>query len=253
MKFIKQVYTLWAAFWFIFLFLLLFPLFWIFLQKESWKPAAHYLNRFWGKLYFPIIGIPVRIRYEFEPDPKQAYVFCGNHFSYLDIAVMGLVVKNYFAFVGKSDLKKIPLFGYMFRKLHIQVDRKDKNSRTKSLTRSIKALQSGRSVVIFPEGGILSKNIPQLHTSLKDGAFLMAIQEQVPLVPISFLNNYKVLFDDELLLHPQPIEIVVHQPIFTEGMTKENIEELKQHFSLTVQNTIDAYHKRKESLKNTNH
>jgi pyrroline-5-carboxylate reductase len=67
------------------------------------------------------------------------------------------------------------------------------------------------------------------------------------------LNNYKVLFDDELLLHPQPIEIVVHQPIFTEGMTKENIEELKQHFSLTVQNTIDAYHKRKESLKNTNH
>jgi 1-acyl-sn-glycerol-3-phosphate acyltransferase len=233
------LYTIWAAFWFVLLFLLLFPFFWIFLQKESWKPQAHYLNRLWGKILFFIIGMPVKVQYEAQPDRNKAYVFCANHFSYFDIAVMGMIIRNYYAFVGKASLKNVPLFGYMFRKLHIMVDRSDPNSRSNSLSRSIKALQNGRSIMIFPEGGIKSKNIPQMHLPLKDGAFIMAIQQQVPLVPITFLNNYKIQHDDELLIHQGTVRAIIHKPIETTGMTQDDVENLKKQFVGIVQGALD--------------
>jgi 1-acyl-sn-glycerol-3-phosphate acyltransferase len=241
MRILTFLYTLWAAFWFVFLFLLLFPFFWLFLQKPEWKPKAHYLNRLWGKIFFPIIGIPFDIQYEFEPDEKKPYVFCANHFSYADIAAMGLIIKNYYAFVGKASIKGVPLFGYMFAKLHIQVDRNDKNSRATSLTRSIKALQSGRSVMIFPEGGIKSTNFPQMYLPLKDGGFSMAIQQQVPIVPISLLNNYKIMHDNEFAVYPQTLRAIVHKPIETTGMTQDDVETLKQTFYDIVQGALNKY------------
>jgi 1-acyl-sn-glycerol-3-phosphate acyltransferase len=242
MRILIFLYTAWAAFWFVFLFLLLFPFFWIFLQKEEWKPKAHYLNRLWGKMLFPLIGIRVKIQYEFVPDEKKAYVFCANHFSYFDIAAMGLIIKNYYAFVGKSDVKQIPLLGYMFAKLHIQVDRADKDSRAKSMTRSIRTLINGRSIMIFPEGGIKSKNFPQMFKPLKDGAFVMAIQQQVPIVPITFLNNYKILHDDELVLYPQTMRAIVHEPIDTTGMSQSDIEVLKEKTFQVIQSALNKYH-----------
>jgi 1-acyl-sn-glycerol-3-phosphate acyltransferase len=239
MRILTFFYTLWATFWFVFLFLLLFPLFWLFLQKPEWKPKAHYLNRLWGKVFFPIIGIGFDIKYEFEPDVNKTYVFCANHFSYVDIAVMGVIIKNYFAFVGKSSIKGVPLFGYMFAKLHIQVDRSDKNSRVTSLTRSIKALQSGRSVMIFPEGGIWSKDFQKMSLPLKDGGFSMAIQQQIPIVPITLLNNHKVMQDGKFALYRQTIKAIVHKPIDTKGLTQDDVENLKSMFYGIVQEALD--------------
>jgi 1-acyl-sn-glycerol-3-phosphate acyltransferase len=241
MRILTFFYTLWATFWFVFLFVLLFPLFWLFLQKPTWKPKAHYLNRLWGKMFFPIAGIPIKVQYDFEPDLTKTYVFCANHFSYVDIAAMGMIIKNYYAFVGKSSIKGVPLFGYMFAKLHIQVDRGDKNSRVTSMSRSLKALQSGRSVMIFPEGGIWSEDIPKMSLPLKDGGFAMAIKQQIPIVPITLLNNYKIMRDGEFAVHPQTLRAIVHQPIETTGMTNDDIEDLKMKFYEVVQGALDCY------------
>jgi 1-acyl-sn-glycerol-3-phosphate acyltransferase len=239
MKIFSWIYTVWCAFWFIIVFLLLFPVVFIALQKEQWKPIAHYCNRIWGKIFFFVIGQPVHVTYETELDPKRAYVFCANHFSYLDIAMMGVVVKNYFAFMGKSSVKKVPLFGYMFTKLHIQVDRTVKNSRIKALTRSIKALKSGRSIMIFPEGGIFSTNFPEMIQPFKDGAFSMAIENQVPIVPISLLDNYKVM--PETLFKWHKIRVIVHKPIETTGKTKADIDDLKKQVYDVIQPTLNKF------------
>jgi 1-acyl-sn-glycerol-3-phosphate acyltransferase len=127
----------------------------------------------------------------------------------------------------------------MFAKLHIQVDRNDKNSRVTSMNRSLKALQSGRSVMIFPEGGIWSKNIPKMSLPLKDGGFAMAIKQQIPIVPITLLNNYKIIHDNDFAVYPRTIRAIVHQPIETLGMTNANIEELKMKFYEIVQGALD--------------
>ncbi len=239
MKIFSWIYTVWCAFWFLLVFLLLFPIVYVCLQKEKWKPVAHYCNRIWGKIFFFMIGQPVKVTYETELDAKRAYVFCANHFSYLDIAMMGVVVKNYFAFMGKSSVKKVPLFGYMFTKLHIQVDRTAKNSRIKALTRSIKALKSGRSIMIFPEGGIFSTNFPEMIQPFKDGAFSMAIENQVPIVPISLLDNYKVM--PETLFKWHKIRVIVHKPIETTGMIKADIEDLKKQVYGVIQPTLNKF------------
>lgn len=239
MKIFSWIYTVWCAFWFIVVFLLLFPIVYVSLQKEQWKPIAHYCNRIWGKIFFFVIGQPVKVTYEAKLDPKRAYVFCANHFSYLDIAMMGVVVKNYFAFMGKSSVKKVPLFGYMFTKLHIQVDRTAKDSRIKALTRSIKALKSGRSIMIFPEGGIFSTNFPEMIQPFKDGAFSMAIENQVPIVPISLLDNYKVM--PTTLFKWHKIRVIVHKPIETTGMVKADIEGLKKQVYEVIQPALNKY------------
>ena len=152
---LKGLYTFWAGFVFVLIFLLLYPLIFVFLQRRSWKRVAHRLVGLWGQLFFLFAGIRIKVTHHFKPDPKQTYVFCSNHFSYVDIAVVVVIIRHYFSFVGKNAMKKIPLFGYLYARLNILVDRGDKNSRANSLSRSIRALQSGRSIIIFPEGGII--------------------------------------------------------------------------------------------------
>mgnify|MGYP002777855781 FL=1 len=240
------LYTIWAAFWFVGLFLLLFPFMYLFLQRERWKPYAHYCNRLWGKLFFPIIGMPIDVRYDYRPDPALTYVFCANHFSYLDIAAMGVILPNFYAFMGKSAVKKAPLFGYMFAKLHIQVDRSDPGSRSKALQRSMKALDRGRSIVIFPEGGIRAEHPPKMHHPFQNGAFVMAIQQQVPIVPISLLNTYRLLPDKKKpMLHPGRLRAVVHPPIPTVGLTQDDVPALKERVYRIIDETINPSRKSK--------
>ncbi|AUD02282.1 lysophospholipid acyltransferase family protein [Spirosoma pollinicola] len=224
----RLLYTIWCATYLVALYIVLFPIQFVFLQRNAWKPLAHKINRVWGKLFFIGVGIPVRVEYRFQPDPKQVYVFCANHFSYLDIAAMGVIVNNYYAFVGKSDVKHIPLLGYMFAKLHVQVDRKQPNSRAYSLAKSIRTLASGRSIMIFPEGGIHTPEPPQM-VPFKDGAFTMAIQQQVPIVPITLLTNYHILPDrSPIRFYWHPLRAVIHPPIETACMTQEDVKPLKE-------------------------
>jgi 1-acyl-sn-glycerol-3-phosphate acyltransferase len=239
MRILLLLYTAWCAFWFVTLFLILFPFTWLFLQKEEWKPYAHYVNRLWGKFFFAIVGIRIKVENRFKPEPRGTYVLCANHFSYLDIASMGVIVNNYYVFVGKHGVKKVPLFGYMFAKLHIQVDREKGHSRAYSLNKSIKTLASGRSVMIFPEGGIATKNLPHLHLPLQKGAFIMAIQQQVPLVPISLLTNHHLLPDESpFRIRPGVVQAVVHEPIATTGLTQDDVPALMQRWAEVVQGAM---------------
>lgn len=238
----SSLYTLWCAFWFILIFLLLFPFTFLFLQRESWKPYAHKINAIWGHIFFFLAGIKIEVDYQYQPDPKRTYVFCANHFSYIDIASMGVIIPNYYAFVGKHGVKKVPLFGYMFSKLHIQVNREKANSRAYSLTKSIKTLRSGRSVVIYPEGGIKSTNPPQMHRPFKDGAFKMAIQEGVPIVPVTLLTNHRILPDVlPLRLHRHPIKAIVHPPIDTRGLTQNDLEWLKEKTFTIIDEALNSH------------
>ncbi|GAB2786806.1 lysophospholipid acyltransferase family protein [Rhabdobacter roseus] len=241
MRFLSLLYTAWCALWLVTLFAILFPFTYLFLQKEAWKPYAHYLNRLWGKLFFPLVGISFAVDYRFRPEPRGTYVFCANHFSYLDIAVMGVILPHYYAFVGKHGVKKVPLFGYMFSKLHIQVDRQKGTSRAYSLSKCLRTLAAGRSVMIFPEGGIASKYPPRLHLPLQKGAFTMAIQRQVPILPITLLTNHQLLPDrPPLRMRPGTVRAVVHEPIETVGLTQADVPTLMEQWRQVVQSTLLA-------------
>lgn len=237
----RRLYSFWCQFWFVTLFLLLFPLFWLFLQREAWHPKAHYLNRLWGHLYFPICGLPVTLENRQPLPANQTYVFCANHFSYLDIAVMGVAIPHFYAFIGKSQLTKVPLFGYMFRKLHIPVNRESKMERYRILQKSIRCLRHGRSIVVFPEGGIRSEHPPHM-ADFKDGAFRMAIETKTPVVPITFPYNWQILPDvGGLQFRRKPIKVVIHEPISTENLTMDDVETLKNATFAVIDNELKKH------------
>jgi 1-acyl-sn-glycerol-3-phosphate acyltransferase len=227
MKFIRGVHTLYALILFIILFLLFFPLFLIPIYFPRQFKLVGVLNRWWAWVFFPLTGFPWHVEYRKKLDPKKRYIFCPNHFSYLDIAIMGLNQHNTI-FVGKSAMEKIPLFGFMYRHLHITVDREKLSSKYSTFTRSLAALDQGKSLVIFPEGGMVT-HLPPHMGRFKDGAFRAAIEKQIEIVPVTIPFNWIILPDSKyLLLHWKPLKLIFHEPVNPSEYTLKEVDILKE-------------------------
>jgi len=100
-------------------------------------------------------------------------------------------------------------------------------SRYTTLIRSMEAIDEGKSLVVYPEGGIMSKNPPQL-SDFKDGAFRTAIEKQIPIVPVTIPYNWIILPDNEFLLRWHKVKVIFHEPIITKGMGTKEIGKLKE-------------------------
>jgi 1-acyl-sn-glycerol-3-phosphate acyltransferase len=175
---------------------------------------------------FYFILVPFEIIERKKLDRTKQYIFCSNHFSYLDIPTMGLNPVNAI-FVGKNDMERVPMFGFMYRKLHITVNRENFRSRGNTMIASMKAIDEGKSLIVFPEGGMHSQEAPQM-IAFKDGAFRTAIEKQVPIVPVTIPFNWKILPDQSpMRLHKSKVSIVFHEPIETLGMSLDDIGLLK--------------------------
>jgi 1-acyl-sn-glycerol-3-phosphate acyltransferase len=190
---------------------------------------------------FIFVGLPFKTEYRFKLNTKSQYIFCPNHTSYMDIPTMGLNKHNTI-FVSKSDIKKVPLFGYMYSKLHILVDRKKLKSRYTSMVRSIEAIDEGKSLVIYPEGGILSKHPPHM-ADFKDGAFRVAIEKQIPIVPVTIPYNWIILPDNEFLLQWHKVKVIFHEPVSTQGLTINDVDALKQKVRAIINEELKKHSK----------
>ena len=228
MKILRIIHTGYGFAVFILLFFLLLPLLLIPIIMPKQYRLVGIINRWWAKLLFIFCILPYRVECRSKLDSNKTYIFCPNHFSYLDIPTLGLNPINTI-FVGKSEMEKIPLFGFMYRKLHITVDRTSLKSKFNTLQRSLEALDEGKSLVIYPEGGIITSQPPRMGR-FKDGAFRAAIQKQIPIVPVTIPYNWLILPDaKELLLRQGTIKIIFHEPIETVGMTLNDADALREN------------------------
>ena len=225
-------------------FLLLSPFFALALLNSKWHRQALLLNQFWSRAFLSGMGVPAIVYGKEHLKKNQTYVLAPNHFSLLDIALMGYIPKP-FVFVGKVSLAKIPLFGDMFRKLHITVDRNSLKSRYEAMEKSLKAVDEGKSLVMYPEGGIRTDNPPQLAT-FKNGPFKVAIQKQIPVVPITIPFNYTILPDDgKLLMRPIRPVLVIHPPIDTTGLGVGDVTKLRDKTYSIIERELQRFHNEK--------
>lgn len=226
-RFLSAIHTFYGLTIFGILFLIFFILLLIPIFFRSQFRLIGVFNRWWAHLLFTLAFIPYKVNHRSKLDPKKQYIFCPNHFSYLDIPAMGLTPINSI-FVGKNDMENIPLFGFMYRKLHITVDRGKLKSRMKTILRSLEALDHGKSLIIFPEGGVLTTRAPEM-VPFKDGAFRAAIEKQIPIVPVTIPFNWIILPDTSpLRLHRGRLEVTFHEPVPVDGYTLDNVDELKE-------------------------
>jgi 1-acyl-sn-glycerol-3-phosphate acyltransferase len=226
MKVFRWLYTGYSIFVFVILFFIFFLLLLIPICFPKQFKLVGILNRWWAYVFFFMIALPWKREVRGKLDPKKQYIFCPNHFSYADIPTMGLNPHNAI-FVGKNDMEHIPLFGFMYKKLHITVDRGNLNSRVNTFKRSLKAIDEGKSLVIYPEGGIVTTGKPVMG-KFKDGAFRIAIEKQIAIVPVTIPYNWIILPPEKFLVRWKPIKLIFHEPIETRGMTTADVNALKE-------------------------
>ena len=202
-----------------------------------------WLHRMWAWIYYTFSFIPIKCIYSDKLDFRQQYIFCSNHFSYLDIPAIG-INKVRPVFVGKHSLGKIPLFGYMYRNIHITLNKEKLKSKYDVMGKCAAELDAGQNLVIFPEGGIVSKNMPRM-APFKEGAFRLAIEKQVPIVPVTIPFNWILLPDDgKLLLHRHKNMVIFHDPIDTRGFTDADVDSLRQKVYNEIDNELMARNSR---------
>lgn len=237
MKVFRRIYSTYGLLVFTLTFILLLPFFVITIKIPGLKKYGRRLNRLWSSIFFAFVFIRVEFVNRHLIKKDQQYIIVSNHFSYLDIPVLGFINKD-IVFVGKSSLGKIPLFGYMFRNLHIAVDRSSLKSRGESIMKTKQALEEGSSVVMFPEGGITSPAPPKMGR-FKDSAFKIAIEKQIPVIPVTLSYNHLILPDDgRLLLKNKKARAVIHPPISVDEMDKQSVTELRDACFNVIQHQL---------------
>jgi 1-acyl-sn-glycerol-3-phosphate acyltransferase len=175
-----------------------------------------------------VSGIFFKVTYEEPVDPQKTYIICGNHTSNLDVSAISIALKNDLAFIGKEELIHNMVLGYFFRTIDITVNRESKISSFRAFKKAAEKLQQGKSVVIFPEATIPLLYPPQLH-QFKNGAFRLAIEQKVAILPITAIDTYKVLWNTGLERGSRPgiCHIFVHKPVETAHLTLDDADKLR--------------------------
>ena len=231
---LKAAWGYWYFALFIFFFLFFYPLLIVLLASPKRYAAANNLRRVWAAIVLGGSGMPWRIRHEFKQRHPHGVIFCPNHFSYADIPLAMLACEGNIRFMAKVELGSIPIFRIFFRTVDIPVNRGNRVEAYKALKQAEESLDQGYNLVVFPEGTI-GPNPPQL-LPLKTGPFRLAIEKQVPIVPVTFIDNWRCLHVEKKIWgKPGLLRVVVHQAVDTKGMTLDDVETLKQ----TVYNTIN--------------
>ena len=227
---IRFIYGMLAAVLFAVSLILVVPVYFIvfsFFPQKRAPHIAHKISRAWAKIFYIIFLIRVKTNGKQLIDDTKTYVFISNHLSQLDIPAYAIACKNTIRFLAKIELTKIPLMGYIIRKLYLSVDRSSKEARSQSMLNMQKSLQEGISVFICPEGTRNRTSQPLLD--FKDGAFRLAIKAQVPLAVLTVLDSQKLLSPlRPVELAPGTIHAIWDKPIDTTGMTEDDLPALKE-------------------------
>lgn len=231
MKFLKYPLTLLYRIWFYILVLVpiivLFPFILATILSEKTYPLFFKIARIWSKVILIGMGFNYSIEGDEVFEDGKSYMLVANHTSMTDIMLMLIAVKNHpFVFVGKKELAKIPIFGFIYKRVCILVDRSSSKSRYAVFERAQKRIHQGLSICIFPEGGVPEEHI--VLDEFKDGAFRIAIEHSLPIVPMVFFDNKKRFSYTFFSGSPGRMRAKIYPIIETKGITLEDKNALKQ-------------------------
>jgi 1-acyl-sn-glycerol-3-phosphate acyltransferase len=242
-KIFRIVFSIYGLVVFLFWMLVLLPLFiWAFLQ-ESVKAGnmIFIISRFWADAFFFMVGIKYSNIDEDLHSRDQEYIFVSNHISYLDIPMMMKVVRGQnMRILGKAEMNKIPVFGSIYKRGTVSVERSNPQERTKSLKQLINFIQKKISVFICPEGTFNTTHHPL--KKFYDGAFRIAIETQKPILPILFLDTYDRLnYESIFSLNPGRSRSVYLPRTNTEGLTLTDLPFLKEKICKQMEEALIRY------------
>jgi 1-acyl-sn-glycerol-3-phosphate acyltransferase len=182
--------------------------------------TAHGIARAWSRLILWTSG--VRLERRGAPLPDVGCVYVANHASFYDIPILFAAVPRQLRIMAKATLGKVPFIGWHLRRAgHLLVDRERPGAAI--LKRMRRMTEHGASLIVFPEG---ARTLTGQLDEFKAGIFLLAIEQQIPVVPLSVAGSREVMPRDRLMVTPGPVRVTVHEPISTAGMSRREAREL---------------------------
>jgi 1-acyl-sn-glycerol-3-phosphate acyltransferase len=224
----QVIYSIYAIALFAIIILMLFPILLLIMPLGRIKGAniMYELFRVMGGLWLTLIGIRHTIFYESEPRADEQYIFVANHISYIDAVIIIPSLKHHFRPIGKYELLKIPIFGFLYKYCVITVNRSNADDRARSLDDLRKVLSKGISVLVFPEGTFNETSDPL--KSLYDGAFKLAVETGKSIQPILLLDAFDRLnFNSIFSLTPGKSRAIYLEPINPANHPNADAKELK--------------------------
>jgi 1-acyl-sn-glycerol-3-phosphate acyltransferase len=225
-----------------FFYYVLWPFLYYCSRKPSRYAAMNKWRQVWGTISSATAGIFYSYKHEQPIDWRRNYIICSNHTSNLDATAMSLLIKNNFCFIGKDELLKNPVIKLFFQTVDIPVNRESRMSSFRAFKTAAERLQQGMSLVIFPEGKIPEDYPPRLN-EFKNGPFRLAIEHKVPIIPVTSLNTWAVLWDTGLELGSRPgiCDIFVHAPIETAHLTIDDADALRDEVYNLINSKFESY------------
>lgn len=250
MKILKKIFwTVWRIWFYVVmlvLILIMFPFLFASILTESGYPYFFKMSRVWAKGTLFLMGFYYKIEKSEKLDKNKSYMFVANHTSITDIMLMLAAVDNPFVFVGKVSLSKIPLFGFFYKRTSIMVDRNSSKSKMEVFDQAQKRINRGLSICIFPEGGVPQDESILLDT-FKDGAFRLAVEHQLPIVPLVFPDNKKRLSYTFYSGSPGLMRVKILPVITTNNTSSENrsyIREVREKTREVIYYQLLAFQKK---------
>ena len=220
-------------------FILLYPFLYFYSRKVNRYKTLNHFRRFYADLSSRLVGFLFRYRIEAPIDWSRTYIICSNHTSNLDIPAITIAIKGNFAFIGKDELLGNPVLSLFFKTIDIPLNRDSKISAFKAFKKGEEYLKNGMSLIIFPEGKIGDEYPPVLH-EFKNGPFRLAIEQQIPIIPVSMVDVWKKMWDDGSKYGTRPgiCDICIHKPVETSGLSLEDADALKEKIYTIIQSQL---------------
>ncbi len=180
----------------------------------------------WGRMLTRMVPVKVELEGLEQIDPNRSYVVVANHQSQIDIPVVygysGLDLR----WVAKAEVGRIPFLAAGCRAIgHIFIDRSNPEQARQAINRAVERLEPGTGLMFFPEG---TRSRSGELQSFKKGAFRVAVDQQLPVLPVSVTGTREVLPAYTLRLRPGRVKVRFHDPVATEGMGVEQVGELRR-------------------------
>lgn len=200
----------------------------------------YYACMVWADIWFPLVFIFHKNIFIEDLKKDQSYIFISNHISYLDSAIIPKTFRRPVRPLGKVEMTKVPIFGFIYKNIIVTVDRSSTANKAKSVQLLKSILRKRISILVFPEGtfNITGKPLKDFY----DGAFRIAIETQTPIKPVLLLNsydrmNYKTIFS----LNPGVSRSVFLPEVNVEGMNLKDVAFLKQRVFALMESALIEY------------
>ncbi len=225
---LQRLYFIYAAFVFVVFMIpvFLFAVVASFFGNIKGGNAIYYACMLWGDVWFFLVGIRHRNIYETPLNKKQSYIFISNHISYLDSPIIVKTFRQNIRPLGKVEMTKVPVFGFIYKNVIVTVDRASSANRSRSVQILKSILSKGISVLVFPEGtfNLTHKPLKEFY----DGAFRLAIETGTPIKPVLILDAYtRMHYETILSLNPGQSRSIFLEEIPVERLTLKDLPALK--------------------------